>query len=42
MIEISISSLIALCISCMTLGINIYKIIEMLILKWLGKREDKE
>lgn len=36
MIEISIGSLIAICIACMTFGVIIYKIAEMLILKWLG------
>lgn len=38
MIKISICSLIAICISCMTLGINIYKILKMLILKWLDRK----
>lgn len=38
MIEISIGSLIAICIASMALGINIYKLIEMLILKWFGRK----
>ena len=38
MIEISIESLIAICIACMALGVNIYKIFELLITRWLGVR----
>lgn len=38
MIEISIGSLIAICIASMGLGINVYRLIEMLILKWFDRK----